>query len=206
MHQSGAETRVTEEPYAFMAHVRICGGAGWATTGSTRQAFASQRYARQLAKERLGRVIRDFRDQICRSLVPIELFAPCDHPQRLVAGIAANATRPAIEIGSLDLHWSHQRFYGAADELAGSQHPVALRTVDLRTIMFTAVDLRHHRFGDTPGELLAQVPHRGGHLQKGGRWLVPLLLEDIQPLVKACMELLAQGVPIVSLHGCPRTR
>jgi hypothetical protein len=37
MHQSGAETLVTEEPYALIAHVRICGGAGWATTGSTRQ-------------------------------------------------------------------------------------------------------------------------------------------------------------------------
>jgi bacterial/archaeal transporter family protein len=36
MRQSGAETLVTEEPYALIAHVRICGGAGWATTGSTR--------------------------------------------------------------------------------------------------------------------------------------------------------------------------
>ena len=26
MHQSGAETLVTEEPYALIAHVRVCGG------------------------------------------------------------------------------------------------------------------------------------------------------------------------------------
>jgi hypothetical protein len=26
-----------EEPDAFMAHVRVCGRAGWVTTGSTRQ-------------------------------------------------------------------------------------------------------------------------------------------------------------------------
>ena len=41
MRQSGAETLVTEEPDAFIAHVRVCGGAGWVTTGSTRkyQAF-----------------------------------------------------------------------------------------------------------------------------------------------------------------------
>ncbi len=37
MRQSGAETLVTEDPYAFIAHVRVCGGAGWVTTGSTRK-------------------------------------------------------------------------------------------------------------------------------------------------------------------------
>ena len=37
MRQSGAETLVTEEPYALIAHVRVCGGAGWVTTGSTRK-------------------------------------------------------------------------------------------------------------------------------------------------------------------------
>ena len=41
MHQSGAETLVTEEPYALIAHVRVCGGAGWATAGSTRKLTAS---------------------------------------------------------------------------------------------------------------------------------------------------------------------
>src|SRR5438128_11679453 len=37
MRQSGAETLVTEEPYAFIAHVRVCGGADWVTIGSTRK-------------------------------------------------------------------------------------------------------------------------------------------------------------------------
>src|SRR5215471_804693 len=37
MRQSSAETLVTEEPYALIAHVRVCGGAGWVTTGSTRR-------------------------------------------------------------------------------------------------------------------------------------------------------------------------
>src|SRR5215813_10812244 len=36
MCQSSAETLVTEEPYALIAHVRVCGGAGWVTIGSTR--------------------------------------------------------------------------------------------------------------------------------------------------------------------------
>ena len=39
MRQSGAETLVTEEPDAFIAHVRVCGGAGWVTTGSTRKRY-----------------------------------------------------------------------------------------------------------------------------------------------------------------------
>jgi hypothetical protein len=36
MRQSSAEALVTEEPYALIAHVRVWGGAGWVTTGSTR--------------------------------------------------------------------------------------------------------------------------------------------------------------------------
>jgi len=32
---------VTEEPYERMAHVRVCGGAGWATAGSTRNRIAA---------------------------------------------------------------------------------------------------------------------------------------------------------------------
>ena len=41
-----AAAALSEEPEAFIAHVRVCGGAGWETTGSTRQATAySLRYA-----------------------------------------------------------------------------------------------------------------------------------------------------------------
>ena len=41
MHQSRAGTLTPEEPDELIAHVRVCGGAGWVTTGSTRkfQAF-----------------------------------------------------------------------------------------------------------------------------------------------------------------------
>ena len=41
MRQSRADTLVTEEPDAFIAHVRVCGGAGWVTIGSTRKPTAS---------------------------------------------------------------------------------------------------------------------------------------------------------------------
>jgi len=41
MRQSRADTLVTEEPDALIAHVRGCGGAGWVTTGSTRKLTAS---------------------------------------------------------------------------------------------------------------------------------------------------------------------
>jgi hypothetical protein len=36
-----AAAALREEPDACMAHVRVCGGAGWVTTGSTRQATAN---------------------------------------------------------------------------------------------------------------------------------------------------------------------
>jgi hypothetical protein len=35
-------TLVTEEPDELIAHVRVCGGAGWATTGSTRNLTAAR--------------------------------------------------------------------------------------------------------------------------------------------------------------------
>ena len=36
MRQSGADTLAPEEPDELIAHVRVCGGAGWVTIGSTR--------------------------------------------------------------------------------------------------------------------------------------------------------------------------
>jgi hypothetical protein len=59
----------------------------------------------------------------------------------------------------------------------------------LGAVVLTTVDMRHDRFGNAPGELLAQGPHRGYHLWYGGRRLVPLRLQGIEPLVKALMEL-----------------
>ena len=41
MCQRRAKTLATEEPDALIAHVRVGGGAGWVTTGSTRKATAT---------------------------------------------------------------------------------------------------------------------------------------------------------------------
>src|SRR5215831_3020746 len=40
MRQSCADTLATEEPDELIAHVRVCGGAGWVTIGSTRKPTA----------------------------------------------------------------------------------------------------------------------------------------------------------------------
>jgi hypothetical protein len=40
MRQRHAETLAPEEPDELIAHVRVCGGAGWVTTGSTRKPTA----------------------------------------------------------------------------------------------------------------------------------------------------------------------
>jgi hypothetical protein len=42
MRQRGVETLMTEEPDDLIGHVRICGGAGWATAGSTRNRIAAR--------------------------------------------------------------------------------------------------------------------------------------------------------------------
>jgi len=50
MHQSHAGTLAPEEPDELIAHVRVCGGAGWVTTGSTRKPTAnSVHYAPNVA-------------------------------------------------------------------------------------------------------------------------------------------------------------
>jgi hypothetical protein len=41
MRQSCADTLAPEEPDALIAHVRVCGGAGWVTIGSTRKPTSS---------------------------------------------------------------------------------------------------------------------------------------------------------------------
>lgn len=41
MHHGGAEAMISEEPDERMVHVRICGGAGRATAGSTRMYVGS---------------------------------------------------------------------------------------------------------------------------------------------------------------------
>ena len=40
MRQSCADTLAPEEPDELIAHVRVCGGAGWVTIGSTRKPTA----------------------------------------------------------------------------------------------------------------------------------------------------------------------
>jgi hypothetical protein len=42
MRQRDVETLITEEPDALIAHVRVCGGAGRATAGSTRSGTAAR--------------------------------------------------------------------------------------------------------------------------------------------------------------------
>lgn len=39
--RAGSQNALPEEPHACMAHVRVCGRAGWVTIGSTRQPTAS---------------------------------------------------------------------------------------------------------------------------------------------------------------------
>jgi len=52
MRQRDVETLITEEPDALIAHVRVCGGAGWATAGSTRNTAAEEAWMSITALQR----------------------------------------------------------------------------------------------------------------------------------------------------------
>src|SRR4030095_4437170 len=67
--------------------------ATWLATVCIR--FAPKRHARQIVKERLGRVIGDFGDQIDRGLVHIELFASRHQTQGVVKGGETRTTSAA---------------------------------------------------------------------------------------------------------------
>jgi pyruvate-formate lyase-activating enzyme len=110
---------------------------------------------KQIVKERLGRVIRDFCDQLRRCLLHVELFTPCHQTQDVVEGVQALSAGPTIKIRPLHLHRPHHGFDRAADSLSGLQHPITLRTGALLTVVCTTVDMCHNRLGEAPGELLA---------------------------------------------------
>jgi hypothetical protein len=66
MRQSRAETLVTEEPDAFMAHVRVCGGAGWGNHWLYPEGDGVQRPLRFSFQPRLTPSVRVCRDKPAR--------------------------------------------------------------------------------------------------------------------------------------------
>src|SRR5262249_20607550 len=98
-------------------------------------------------------------------LLQIKLFASRHHTQCVVEGLAAYATTPTREIGPLQLHRPHQSFHGTADERLSPQHPSTRGAVDPGAVMLTTMNMRNKRLREAAHELLAQGPHRGGHLR-----------------------------------------
>src|SRR3954469_24468404 len=130
-------------------------------------ALTAHRHPTETAKQCRSCVIRDFGHQVRRGLLHVELKSIRAQAQYLIEGGHPTATGPTIEIRPLKLHRPHHGFDGAAHGLAGLQHPITLWTENLLAIVFPTVDMRNDRLSDAPGELLAQVPHRGGHLHEG---------------------------------------
>jgi hypothetical protein len=60
------------------------------------------------------------------------------------------------------------------------------------------MSVHHYHLSQAAGKLLTQVPHGLGYLRQGRCWLLELCFQPIKPLVKAGMELPAQGVPLFS--------
>src|SRR6266508_3058260 len=82
MRQSRAETLVTEEPYELIAHVRDCGGAGWATTGSTRKRPGIQ--LRNCLKEIIRKLPPNHRSQLRNAFCRHQSIQTCH--QRVLQG------------------------------------------------------------------------------------------------------------------------
>src|SRR5262245_13437550 len=127
--------------------------------------FAPAVHPRQISKERLGRVIRHFGDQLHHGVLHVELFTPCHQTQRVIERVEPYTTSAAIEVGSLQRNRPHHRLDRAPDVLLHLEHPRTPRAVGLRALAFTFVDMRHNHLCDAPGELLAQVPHGCGHFR-----------------------------------------
>ena len=62
----------------------------------------------------------------------------------------------------------------------------------------TTMSLMNNRLAQAAGELLTQRPHRLGHLSSGGLRVGKLLLQAIEPLVKARVEIVAQALPLAT--------
>src|SRR4029453_12117589 len=78
------------------------------------------------------------------------------------------------------------------------QEPITRSTVGLLAGVFPSIGVLDDRLRQAAGERLAQAPHRRSHLCQGRCRLLELCFQPIKPLVKAGMELPAQGVPLFS--------
>jgi len=77
--------------------------------------------------------------------------------------------------------------------------PLTAPTVGTRgklTRRFTRMAVFDNRFADATREVLAQRPHRLGHLGQEDLRVGQLRLQAIEPLVKALMEIGAQALPL----------
>ncbi|MBM3223046.1 MAG: hypothetical protein FJZ47_04485 [Candidatus Tectomicrobia bacterium] len=120
---------------------------------------------RQITQEPLGGVIRHFGDQLRRGVPHVELLTPWHQPQHVIEGVETLATSAAIEVGALQLNRPHHRLDRAPDVRLHREPPRTLRAAGLLALAFPRVGMRHDRLRDAPSELLAQVPHGGGHLR-----------------------------------------
>jgi hypothetical protein len=152
--------------------------------------------------------------QLHGRLVPIARWAPWRPPQCRIQGRHAAAARATRDIGALNLHRPHPRLDGTRD---GSPSLPASRTRGTASWLAGGCPtrrVRNDRLSQAAGPLLTQVPHGLRHLRSGRCWGSELGFQPVKPLVKAGMELPAQGVPLFSCtdllerdnlssaHGC----
>jgi hypothetical protein len=77
------------------------------------------------------------------------------------------------------------------DRVAGLQEVLTRGTAGVLSTLFALMGVLDNRLSQAARELLTQRPDRLGHFGQGRLGLPQALLQDIKPLVKARMELLA---------------
>ena len=96
----------------------------------------------------------------------------------------------------LNVHRAHHSLDGAWDQRPRPPAPTTLGTRGILASPFAHMGLLNNGFAQATREVLTQLPHGLGHLGSARFGIGQLLLQPIEPLVKASVECVAQPLPL----------
>jgi hypothetical protein len=155
------------------------------------QTLAAQRSTTQVTEQGCGGCIRHFGHQSGRRLWHIALDAPRTQAQGVVQRVESTATEPTIKVRPFKCYCTHHSLDAAMDRVAGLQEGLTSGTAGVLSTLFALMGVLDNRLSQAARERLTQRPDRLGHFGHGRLGLPQALLQDIKPLVKARMELVA---------------
>jgi hypothetical protein len=118
-------------------------------------ALAADRQATEMAKQRRGRLIRQFGRQVHRCLLHVKLHAPRTQPQNLVERITPTMTVMTIKIRAAHLDIPDHGLGSARHRQACPQEALTRCTPQGLSTLFFGVSVLDNRLGHACGEFLA---------------------------------------------------